>query len=563
MKHIAKFLALGVVFFLSACSLTDLDGNLENPNEVGLSALDPNLLNNKIQAEFGDFFSLASDPGMQLSRQIAMTGGDTYDRAFVAQSFNAVWATGYQDVLISIKTLQSKTDGVNGFRLYSGCSRVLEAYVLMTLVDLFGDVPYTQALKGGEGAANFNPGVDAGKDSYAKAIALLDEAITTLTGAPAVAGARDIFYSNNVTRWITLANTLKLKAYMNLRLTDASASAKIAALITANDLIDTDAEEFTYKYGTAATPARSRHPLYRQMYGTAEGDVGGYINNQYMNICYKQKGVEDPRWRYYFYRQVGSIAKALSDEPESIPCVISPFPAHYPAGMAFCAFDPGFFGREHGNADGIPPDGRALTCFGVYPAGGRIDVNDAPDAGNNYQGLTKSGQGGNGAGIEPIWMSSFTEFVKAEAALTVPGVTGDASALIGAGITKSVARVKAMGTALGQVPPANLVADEAAYKAKVAELFNAGNADEKMNVYAKEYYIALWGNGVESYNLYRRTQKPGRADMQPTRGATPGKYIYSLIYPSDFVNLNNSTAQKVSQAVNKVFWDNNADNLSF
>ncbi|MFN0176050.1 MAG: SusD/RagB family nutrient-binding outer membrane lipoprotein [Saprospiraceae bacterium] len=560
MKNIAKFISLGVVFFLSSCSLTDLEGNLDNPNEVGLAALDANLLNNKIQADFGEFFQLANDPALDLCRMTAMIGGDVYERGFDPQDHNDMWERAYQDVLISIQTLHTKTDGNANLAIYSGTTRVLKAYVLLTLVDLYGDVPYSQALKGGSGAANFNPGTDTGRSIYDAAIAMLDEADGLLATATIPTGFRDIYYPGtaavSVPKWRALANTLKLKAYMNLRLTDNTAAGKIADLLT-KDLIDTNAEEFTYKYSAASTPARARHPLYRQMYGTATGEVSGYINNQYMNICYKQKGVEDPRWRYYFYRQVGSINKALSDEPESIPCIISPYPAHYPAGMAFCAFDPGFFGREHGNADGIPPDGRALTCFGVYPAGGRPDLNNG-DA--NYHGMTVQGQGASGAGIEPIWMASFTEFLKAEALLVA---NLDASAMIASGIAKSIDRVKAFGVEKGQVVPANLIASDSAYQLAVATAYAGGSTDDKWNVYAKEFYIALWGNGIEGYNLYRRTQKPGTQDMQPMRGATPGKYQYTLVYPSDFVNLNSSTAQKVPTAVNKVFWDNNGDNISF
>ncbi len=558
MKNIAKFIAVGFVFFLSACSLTDLEGNLDNPNEVGIDKLDVGLLNNKIQADFGDFIAEANIPSMELSRMEALIGGNIYALAYQAQDHNDIWNRAYQDVLISIETLLGKTDG-SAFTAYSGTARILKAYTILTLVDLFGDVPYSQALKAGSGAANFNPGVDSGRSIYDAAITLLDEADALLAVAPpaSAALARDIYYNKDLTKWRALGNTLKLKAYMNLRLSDSGAAAKIADLLT-KDLIDTDAEEFTYKYGTAATPVRSRHPLYRQMYGTSTGDVTGYINNQYMNLCYKQKGVEDPRWRFYFYRQVGSIAKALSDEPESISCIISPYPSHYPSGMAFCSFDPGFFGRDHGNNDGIPPDGRALTCYGVYPAGGRADLNDG-DA--TYQGLSLAGQGANGAGIEPIWMASFTDFLKAEAAI-VAGV--DAAPFLAAGISKSIARVQAFGTTLGQTVPANLIADPAAYQAEVASRYAAAaTADDKMNVYAKEYYIALWGNGIEAYNLYRRTQKPGIGDMQPMRASTPGKYLYSLTYPADFVNLNGSTAQKVATAVNKVFWDTNPDNLSF
>jgi len=70
----------------------------------------------------------------------------------------------------------------------------------------------------------------------------------------------------------------------------------------------------------------------------------------------------------------------------------------------------------------------------------------------------------------------------------------------------------------------------------------------------KEYYIALWGNGLDAYNNYRRTGKP--ENMQFTQEADPGAFNRSMIYPSVHVNLNQNAAQKSSQAV-QVFWDNN------
>jgi hypothetical protein len=51
--------------------------------------------------------------------------------------------------------------------------QVMEAYTIVTLVDMFGDIPYSEALD----PTNLNPKLDAGADVYAKAIELLDKAI--------------------------------------------------------------------------------------------------------------------------------------------------------------------------------------------------------------------------------------------------------------------------------------------------------------------------------------------------------------------------------------------------
>jgi hypothetical protein len=77
-----------------------------------------------------------------------------------------------------------------------------------------------------------------------------------------------------------------------------------------------------------------------------------------------------------------------------------------------------------------------------------------------------------------------------------------------------------------------------------------------------EYYLALWGNGLESYNNFRRTGKPANAQIA-VAVPNPGFFMRSFFYPSVFVNRNsNAPAQKdPGNAVQKVFWDNNPDNF--
>ena len=74
----------------------------------------------------------------------------------------------------------------------------------------------------------------------------------------------------------------------------------------------------------------------------------------------------------------------------------------------------------------------------------------------------------------------------------------------------------------------------------------------------KEYYLALWGNGLDAYNMYRRTSRP--RGLQPTVLPGPGPFIRSFLYPSAYVNLNTNAKQKPDWA-QKVFWDTNPDAL--
>src|ERR1051325_10817722 len=103
-----------------------------------------------------------------------------------------------------------------GQYIHSGIARVLKAYTMITLVDMFGDVPYTESSLG---VGNTNPKVDKGRLVYDSALALLDAGIADFAKATSttVGPVNDLYYAGSKTKWTTLAKTLKLKAYVQTR----------------------------------------------------------------------------------------------------------------------------------------------------------------------------------------------------------------------------------------------------------------------------------------------------------------------------------------------------------
>jgi hypothetical protein len=97
------------------------------------------------------------------------------------------------------------------------------------------------------------------------------------------------------------------------------------------------------------------------------------------------------------------------------------------------------------------------------------------------------------------------------------------------------------------------------YVNRVLANYDAATTDDaRLNVIGTEYWLALYGNGIESYNLYRRTGKP--ANQQPALDANPGSFARSLYYPSSYITRNANARQKAN-VTTPVFWDNNAANL--
>ncbi len=559
MKYLKIIIAIIFVSALGGCD-KKLDRLLPNPNNPSPSTASVDLYLNQAQLSFTGFYTAASDFGGQLTRQQVFFG-PLYSNGYSPNSFDGTWTTAYTSIFKNINALLPLASQQKKY-IQSGIARVLKAYVLGTLVDDFGDVPYSQA---DQGVDELNPSTDPGATIYNNVITLLDSAIADFskTGAGA-SPTNDLFYGGNKANWIKAAKTLKLKFYMQRRLVDNTVTAKIQALETENDLVNTEPQDFVFKYATNNASPDSRHPHYAANY-TATGSAGDFLGDYMMWMVAAEKtngsvSSTDPRRRYYFYRQQTNYANVTST---TCPCAFQSIPGHYPSvpdKTPFCLVGAGYWGRDHGDNTGIPPDGNLRSTWGIYPAGGQMDESQAA--------TVKLSMGGRGAGIDPIWTSFFTSFLEAEAALKL-GITtaGTPRFLLEKGVRGSISKVLGYPATVGVTVTASFVPTQAAIDNYVnnfvlAKYDAAANDDERLDIIMKEYYIALWGNGVEPYNNYRRTGKPGNMQLTVTT-ANPGFFIRSFYYPSVYVNRNiNAPAQKApGTAVNKVFWDNNPDNF--
>ncbi len=524
---------------LSSCEFDQL----ENPNAVTLQSSDVTLLLNQAQRSFASFHSDVEFRGGQVTRMYHL-GGDTYEIGYAAVNMNGPWSA-YSGVLQDIKVIKKLADE-GKFKRHGAIAKTMEAYVLMTLVDTYGDVPYSKAFDPND----FNPVKDKGDDVYKAALALLVSAQADFKDAVSVGTPNDFFYGANYTKWDKLCNTLQLKYWLNRRLINtAEAKTEIDKLIAKNAFIAAG-DEFVWRYGTSLTDPNTRAPKYQPNGG------GDYMSNDYMYHLTEAKGIPDPRAAYYFYRQVVTNPTNASD----VRCVGGEFPpAHYPVGMTFCLPGKvGYWGRDHLDPQGTPPDGLKRTMYGVYPAGGTYD-NGAGVA------MGATNQGSIGAGLEVIMLPAYVDFMLAEAANEL-GTTGTTKTLLVNGINKHATFVRswALSTNQATIIRANkadtvYTRDLKSYTDKVAASFDAASdVKAKRRVIAREYWISLFGSGHEAYNLYRRTSQPD--GMQLGQIANIGKFPRTFFYPADHIERNNQAQQKASHDV-KVFWDTNPDKL--
>ncbi|MGB0185514.1 MAG: SusD/RagB family nutrient-binding outer membrane lipoprotein [Flavobacteriaceae bacterium] len=555
-KTVQVFLISVVVF---GCETTDLTVQ-DNPNALSPKTADSDLYINAIQLRFADFFTGIEGSGFDGMSEFGMEAvrmihgfGPSYRELNDPADFNQIWGTAYSSILADVRAMNSIAMGKQQFT-HIAIGQIIESYVMMTLVDFFGDVPYAQAI---DGENNFNPAADSGSSIYEKIDLLLVDAIANLDKDELSLPTTDLYYNGNEEKWKKLANTLRLKLHLQKRLVDETTSISTINSLIGGDLILTSDDDFQFQYSTSMSAPDSRHPFFEKNYGGSGPNSDFYFSNYYMDLLANNNSSADPRTRYYFYRQVSDFSDANVQTKE---CVTQSKPSYYGPDDVFCTvpntngFD-GFWGRDHLDADGIPPDDQFRTLFGVYPAGGPFDDNSF----RNVSGSSATSEGLAGAGISPIMLSSFTNFMLAEAALTI-GTNGNASTYLENGIRSSISKTMSFGASLASASPTFIPSNTEidSYVNEVLNKYNtAGSDTDKMKIIAEQYFIALWGNGIEAYNTYRRTGQPD--DLQPAHDlANPGVFTRSNWYPANSADNNSNITQK-TDVTTPVFWDNNPE----
>lgn len=561
---ILNFFFVAALLLSAGCESIDLN-QTENPSTPNAQLLDPIYTFNYVQLKLPEFFDATNSFTQEVTRQMAMTGGNTYDNAYAPVNFNTQWSLGF-DILNAVKTMEPKATEINSTYIL-GASKVIRCYVLMTFVDMYGRIPYTESL---QGVSNITPRYDDDALVYESIINELDEAIATLnTPTNPLVEVQDLYYKS-AANWVTLANTLKLKMYNNCNMLSTVGSKNVAteinSIIAQDDYIDVIEEDFTFKYGNTRFNPNSRHPLYNDQY---ELGGGAYIGNYFMWVVTLEKGSTtdfqntitdpgDPRTNYYFLRQ---DANPNNDDTFTLPGRTRP--EHYNNLKYNSFFDPtirtpysvsnwsgepnipenGFWGRDHGNNTGIPPDAEKRTVAGYYPIGGEY--------GPAAKVVQTNGQAGQkGAGIMPIMLSSFVHYIKAE--LMLKGIiSGDPKAELTTAISQSIEKVTTLFPNSGKgLAPAVLASKTTKYLNFIGSVYDEANDARRLELIIKEYYIATWGNGIEPYNNYRRTAYP--SNFQPTLEPESGQFYNAAFYAGSAIN--NNPNVPVNDRTRKVFW---------
>lgn len=396
---------------------------------------------------------------------------------------------------------------------FFGIAKVLKAYSYSVVTDLWGDVPYSQALLGTE---NTQPALDNSRDIYNNLLRLLDEAIADLakTSSLAAPTTADYVYGGNAQRWTRLANTLKLRLYLHMLNANAVTPEIVNTFIRTTEanaqtgFMTAVADDFQQRFETTANRQNPTH----QFILTRTDDIA--TSATLVNLMNSKA---DPRRAAYF-----------TPAPFT-PALLATPPSSTTGGYVGLANGTGA-NQVRNNLSRLHTfvRGNLTTPAASLPAGPTLGV-----AQLTYDGTA------------PVQMLTFAEynFIRAEMALRYNG-PGNAQEFFQRGITASFTDV-------------GLAAQAAAYIAARGTL--SGSPEVQLQQIIEEKYVANFMVPLEPWNDWRRTGYPALSRI-PT-GANPGnqgRVPRALPYPQQEVDANPKLAQRTSLSERPVFWDTRA-----
>lgn len=318
MKRIILSFTAFAFLAMAGCKKDLLDIN-QNPNSATYSTPQltmPMALEGAARVSQTQYFNLAYWTGYWATSSGFSKPTETYTYNITSNFESGTWDALYDN--IADFDYIEKTAVVQNLPVYRGIAKLMKAYDFHQLVDLWGNVPYTEAL---QGTGNISPKYDPGQAIYEDLVKQIDTAIAIFKSPAATASisvstdqSKILVFGNTLNTddpegssttflqmWVKLANSIKLQLLINqsqMPGREAYIKSELAGL-TSNDFLGIG-EDAIVNPGYQASTGKT-NPLYGAFYkspGSAADNYNSIRASDYAAKAYTS--TNDPRIAYYY-----------------------------------------------------------------------------------------------------------------------------------------------------------------------------------------------------------------------------------------------------------------------
>jgi hypothetical protein len=216
MKYIikSKRIILGlflVVGLLSSCTkgFEEMNKDPNNPVDVPAINVFTNAVISSYGLELGDWIQHTYlGVWCQQWCKVQYIDEDRYMPRDMSGYFNAPYTGALKNLAIVV---EKSSDPEDGDPKLLAAAKIMQVWNYMYLTDLFGDVPYSEAMQGFSAEGELHPVYDKQESIYTDLLAQLEEANSLLAGTTVNFGSGDVMYGGDPVKWRKLANSLKLR----------------------------------------------------------------------------------------------------------------------------------------------------------------------------------------------------------------------------------------------------------------------------------------------------------------------------------------------------------------
>ena len=299
-RYIIQVFIISVLSF--SCSNDALDGidtDPNNPTDVSVDLLLPNAEINMVN----DIF--AGTSARYITTYVEHTCNVHLNPMLPEDTNTALWNKSYSILMDCQDIIEKGTEGE--YWTHVGIAKVVFAFVLGNLTDIFGDVSYTEALQGSD---NRNPNYDSQEDIYDALQEMLDDAITDFQkNEISNPGNNDLLLGGDKDMWEKVAWGLKARYLNRLSNIDATGSATDALEALRNSFTSAD-EGLIFSDYTDGSTNTNPFSIYEQKQKTYAASV------TILNIInsFNSGGYEDPRATLWFDKINGEFSGGPNGE---------------------------------------------------------------------------------------------------------------------------------------------------------------------------------------------------------------------------------------------------------
>ena len=280
-KNIYRLTVVSMLMAVTSCEFGDANIDTANPQDVTMPLLLP-------AAEARIAYFLAGDAARYCGVFTQHFGGGGRQHLLIARyglsdsdvntAWNQQYAGSLQDIGVIIE--KSREEGLESPH-FRGVAKVLTANLIGVMTDLYGNIPYSEAIKG---ADNLTPVYDSRDQIYTTIHTLLDEARGEMAAESTLSpGAEDLIYRGDLNNWIAASHVLDARYYLHRGEYER-------ALTSLENGFTSSGQDMVFNFGTAPTET---NPLFQ----FDEQRTGDLFMGEY--FIEKLKSLNDPRLPFF------------------------------------------------------------------------------------------------------------------------------------------------------------------------------------------------------------------------------------------------------------------------